>query len=61
MSPQRFYQQIEFAVQDIKLCLLQFTKAKAVRRSVADFPPRRPGFKPSSGHVGFVVDKVARG
>jgi hypothetical protein len=25
------------------------------------FPPRRPGFKPRSGHVGFVVDKVALG
>jgi hypothetical protein len=22
-------------------------------------PPRRPGFDPRSGHVGFVVDKVA--
>jgi hypothetical protein len=29
-------------------------------RFVADFPPRRPGFKPRSGHVGF-VDKVALG
>jgi hypothetical protein len=26
---------------------------------VADFPPRRPGFKPGSSNVGFVVDKVA--
>jgi hypothetical protein len=25
------------------------------------FQPRRPGFEPSSGHVGFVVDKVALG
>jgi hypothetical protein len=25
------------------------------------FPPRRPGFDPRSGHVGFVVDKVALG
>jgi hypothetical protein len=25
------------------------------------FPPRRPGFKPGSSHVGFVVDKVALG
>jgi hypothetical protein len=25
------------------------------------FPPRRPGFEPGSGHVGFVVDKVALG
>jgi hypothetical protein len=28
---------------------------------VAGFPPRRPGFEPGSGHVGFVVDKVALG
>jgi hypothetical protein len=27
--------------------------------SVAGFPPRRPGFEPGSGHVGFVVNKVA--
>jgi hypothetical protein len=25
------------------------------------FPPRRPGFEPGSGHVGFVVNKVAQG
>jgi hypothetical protein len=24
-----------------------------LRRLVAGFPPRRPGFKPGSGHVGF--------
>jgi hypothetical protein len=24
-------------------------------------PPRRPGFEPGSGHVGFVVEKVALG
>jgi hypothetical protein len=28
---------------------------------VAGFPPRRPGFDPGSGQVGFVVDKVALG
>jgi hypothetical protein len=28
---------------------------------VAGFPPRRTGFEPRSGHVGFVVDKVALG
>jgi hypothetical protein len=28
---------------------------------VTGFLPRRPGFEPRSGHVGFVVDKVARG
>jgi hypothetical protein len=30
-------------------------------RLVAGFPPRRPGFEPTSGHVGFVVDKMAPG
>jgi hypothetical protein len=30
-----------------------------VRQLVADFPPRRPGFEPGSGHVGFVVNIVA--
>jgi hypothetical protein len=28
---------------------------------VAGFPPRRPGFETRSGHVGFVVDRVALG
>jgi hypothetical protein len=28
---------------------------------VAGFPPRRSGFEAGSGHVGFVVDKVALG
>jgi hypothetical protein len=32
-----------------------------LRRLVAGFPPRRPGFEPGSGHVGIVVDKVALG
>jgi hypothetical protein len=31
-----------------------------LKRLVAGFPPRRPGFDPRSGHVGF-VDKVALG
>jgi hypothetical protein len=31
------------------------------KRLVADFPPRRPEFKPGSGQVEFVVDKVAVG
>jgi hypothetical protein len=30
-------------------------------RLVAGFPPRRSGFESRSGHVGFVVDKVALG
>jgi hypothetical protein len=29
------------------------------KRLVASFPPRRPGFDPRSGYLGFVVDKVA--
>jgi hypothetical protein len=32
-----------------------------LKRLVAGFPPRRPGFKPGSSHVGFVADKVALG
>jgi hypothetical protein len=32
-----------------------------LKRLVADFPPRRPGFNPKSTHVRFVVDKVALG
>jgi hypothetical protein len=32
-----------------------------LRRLVAGFPPRRPGFEPGSGHGGFVVDKVTLG
>jgi hypothetical protein len=33
--------------------------ASQLRRLVAGFPPWRFGFEPESGHVGFVVDKVA--
>jgi hypothetical protein len=32
-----------------------------LRRLVAGFPLRRPGVEPRSGHVRFVVDKVALG
>jgi hypothetical protein len=32
-----------------------------LRRSIADFPPRQPGFDPRSGYEGFMVDKVALG
>jgi hypothetical protein len=32
--------------------------APYLKRLVAGFPPRRPGFKRGSSHVGFVVDKV---
>jgi hypothetical protein len=30
-----------------------------LRRLVAGFPPRRPGFQAGSGHAGFGVDRVA--
>jgi hypothetical protein len=33
--------------------------APYLKRLVAGFPPRRPGFDPRSGRVGFVVDKAA--
>jgi hypothetical protein len=32
-----------------------------LRRSVAGFPQWRPGFEPRSGHVGFMIDKIALG
>jgi hypothetical protein len=32
-----------------------------LRRLVSGFPQRQPGLEPGSGHVGFVVDKVALG
>jgi hypothetical protein len=32
-----------------------------LKRLVAGFPSRRPGFDPRSGHVGFVVNTVALG
>jgi hypothetical protein len=32
-----------------------------LRRFVAGFPPRRSGFYPRSGYMGFMVDKVALG
>jgi hypothetical protein len=35
--------------------------APQLMRLVAGFPPRRPGFKPGSSLVEFVVDKVALG
>jgi hypothetical protein len=35
--------------------------APKLRRLVASFPPRRLGFAPRSGQVGFMVDKVALG
>jgi hypothetical protein len=35
--------------------------APQLKRLVAGFSPRLPGFKPGSSHVGFVVEKVALG
>jgi hypothetical protein len=32
-----------------------------MKRLVAGFTPRRPGFKPGFSHVGFVVSKVVLG
>jgi hypothetical protein len=37
------------------------TDAPELKRLVAGFPPRRPGFAPRSGQVRFVVDEVALG
>jgi hypothetical protein len=39
----------------------EFLTVPELRRLVAGFSPRRPVFDPRSGHVGFVVDKVALG
>jgi hypothetical protein len=36
-----------------------FVAVPYLRRLVAGFPLRRPGFDPRSGHVGFVLYKVA--
>jgi hypothetical protein len=38
---------------------VQVMAAPLLKRLVAGFPHRRPGFAPRSGQVGFVVDKVA--
>jgi hypothetical protein len=32
-----------------------------LKRIVAGFPPRLPGFEPRSDYVGFVVDKASLG
>jgi hypothetical protein len=41
--------------------LVMSSAVPLLRRFVASFPPRRPGFEPGSGHVGLVVDKEALG
>jgi hypothetical protein len=35
--------------------------APQLKQLVAGFPLRRPGLKPGSSHVGFVVEKMALG
>jgi hypothetical protein len=58
MMPRLRLKPIAFRIQ---IYSVTATATCLVWRSVADFPPRRPGFEPMSGHVGFVVDKVALG
>jgi hypothetical protein len=41
-------------------CILYVTGLPYLKRLVAGFPPRRPGFAPGQ-YVGFVVDKAALG
>jgi hypothetical protein len=43
------------------ILLLLLWAAPSLKRLVAGFALRRPGFKPGSSHVEFVVDKVALG
>jgi hypothetical protein len=43
------------------LRVFQLEVVPKLRRLVASFPQRRIVFEPKSGHVGFVVDKVALG
>jgi hypothetical protein len=50
-----FIQQIDYVTNTC------YKAVPYLRRLVSGFPPRRPGFEPRSGHVGFVVDKVELG
>jgi hypothetical protein len=36
-----------------------YLRFRHLRQQIAGFLPRRPGFEPGSGHVGFVIYKVA--
>jgi hypothetical protein len=46
----------------MKISELRFAQnAPSLKQLVAGFPPRRSGFEPRSGQVGFVVNKVALG
>jgi hypothetical protein len=40
--------------------LLTFTVGPAMAQAVTGLSQQRPGFAPESGHVGFMVDKMAR-
>jgi hypothetical protein len=43
----------------IVVVVITGSASNPLKRLVAAFPPRRPGFDPGSGQVEFVVDKVA--
>jgi hypothetical protein len=59
-SKLKFY--VKYILKYLRDKLWIFSKAAPeLKRLVAGFPPRRPGLKPGSGQVGFVVDKVALG
>jgi hypothetical protein len=45
----------------LSLQLVLLLRKWVPKQLVAGFPPRWPGFKPGSSHVGFVVGKVALG
>jgi hypothetical protein len=49
------------SMQNVFLVTLKFLAAPQLKRLVAGFPSRRPGFDPGSGQVGSVVDKVVLG
>jgi hypothetical protein len=46
---------------DVTIIFIKEKTVPQLRRLVAGFPKRRPGFEPRSRHVGFVVNKVALG
>jgi hypothetical protein len=43
------------------MCEDKYVQDTMLRWLLAGHSPRRPGFKPMSVHVGFVVDKVTQG
>jgi hypothetical protein len=51
-------QNATFGVYGVNVCARDVPQ---LRRLVASFPPRRPGFEHRSVHVEFMVDKVALG